>query len=74
MVTVAVVAKHAHVLGKTADPALLLFRGIGMLQAGCSSPGAPVYPAAVVPSIICCPAHQRALNFSVFDVQEKRHC
>ena len=48
MVTVVVVAKHAHVLGKTADPALLLFRGIGMLQAGCSSPGAPVYPAAVV--------------------------
>ncbi len=53
---------------QTADPALLFFTGIEMLQAGCSSPGAPDNAAAVVPSIICRPAHQHALNLSVLDV------
>jgi hypothetical protein len=37
---------HARVLGKTADPAQLLFSKFGTLQAGCSPPGALDDPAS----------------------------
>ncbi len=68
LVIIVVTAMLAYLSCKIADPALLLFRTIGMLQAGCIPPGAPDGPAAVVPNIICRPAHQHAFNLSVSDV------